>query len=87
MVFSYLVIPACIAILMASSMKVRLLLGWLIGWLGSALGLVSSYVWDFPTGPAIVVVLGMMLILSWLITMLRASNRKPEPRGESSGGS
>jgi len=78
MVFSYLVIPACIAILMASSMKVRLLLGWLIGWLGSALGLVSSYVWDFPTGPAIVVILGVMLVLSWLVTMLKTSSQSPK---------
>ena len=43
-------------------MGVRLILGWIIGWLGSALGLVASYKWDFPTGPAIVVVLGLMLM-------------------------
>jgi len=42
MVFSYLVIPACIAILLARSIRVRLILGWLVGWLGSALGLVAS---------------------------------------------
>jgi zinc/manganese transport system permease protein len=65
MVFAYLVIPACIAILLASSMRVRLFLGWGIGFLGSALGLIASYVWDFPTGPAIVVVLGLMLGLTW----------------------
>lgn len=72
MVFSYLVIPACIAILLAENMKIRLLLGWLIGWVGSALGLVVSYVWDFPTGPAIVVVLGLMLVLAWLPGSLRS---------------
>ena len=65
MVFSYLVIPACIAMLMATSMKVRLILGWAIGWTGSAIGLVASYVWDFPTGPAIVVVLGLALAVVW----------------------
>ena len=71
MVFSYLVIPACIAILLATNMKTRLILGWGIGWLGSALGLVASYVWDFPTGPAIVVVLGLMLIVAWLADLTR----------------
>ncbi len=71
MVFSYLVIPACIAILLAADMKTRLILGWGIGWLGSAIGLVASYVWDFPTGPAIVVVLGLMLILAWLADAFR----------------
>ncbi|NOZ95762.1 MAG: metal ABC transporter permease [Acidobacteria bacterium] len=71
MVFSYLVIPACIAILLSADMKTRLLLGWGIGWLGSALGLVGSYVWDFPTGPAIVVVLGLMLMLAWMADLVR----------------
>ena len=76
MVFSYLVIPACIAILLSTDMKTRLLLGWGIGWLGSALGLVGSYVWDFPTGPAIVVVLGLMLALAWMVDLVR---RKAAP--------
>jgi len=71
MVFSYLVIPACIAILLATEMRTRLILGWGIGWLGSALGLVASYVWDFPTGPAIVVVLGLMLVLAWIVDLTR----------------
>ncbi len=71
MVFSYLVIPACIAILLAADMRTRLILGWVIGWLGSALGLVASYVWDFPTGPAIVVVLGLMLVAAWLVEATR----------------
>ena len=72
MVFSYLVIPACIAILLADSMRARLILGWLMGWLGSTLGLVASYVWDFPTGPAIVVVLGLMLAAVWTAGLVRS---------------
>lgn len=70
MVFAYLVIPACIAILLAARMTVRLVLGWVVGTVGSAAGLVASYVWDFPTGPAIVVVLGLMLILTWALRAL-----------------
>jgi len=77
MVFSYLVIPACIAILLARSMRVRLVLGWLVGWLGSALGLVASYIWDFPTGPAIVVVLGLMLGLVWVGSVARGATSAP----------
>jgi len=73
MVFSYLVIPACIAILLAAKMSVRLVLGWVLGTVGSALGLIASYVWDFPTGPAIVVVLGLMLILTWAAQAMRPS--------------
>jgi zinc/manganese transport system permease protein len=64
MVFSYLVIPACIAILSAVSMRARLMIGWAVGAAGSALGLTASYSWDFPAGPAIVVVLGLMLLIA-----------------------
>jgi zinc/manganese transport system permease protein len=87
MVFSYLVIPACIAILLASDMRTRLILGWLIGWLGSAVGLVASYQWDFPTGPAIVVVLGLMLVGAWLADIVRphASARAVAATGASTG--
>jgi zinc/manganese transport system permease protein len=85
MVFSYLVIPACIAILMAGTMKTRLILGWIIGWLGSALGLVASYAWDFPTGPAIVVVLGLMLAATWIGTQFRSNHRNPERKAQSLG--
>ncbi len=76
MVFSYLVIPACIAILLARGMGARLILGWVIGWLGSALGLVASYGWDFPTGPAIVVVLGMMLAATWIVDVVGLNGRR-----------
>ncbi len=65
MVFAYLVIPACIAILLAERMRTRLLIGWSAGVLGSALGLVGSYTYDWPTGPAIVVILSFMLALVW----------------------
>ncbi|MFQ5718286.1 MAG: metal ABC transporter permease [Acidobacteriota bacterium] len=73
MVFSYLVIPACIAILLARSMQVRLVLGWAVGWVGSALGLIASYQWDFPTGPAIVVTLGLMLLATWAFSLRKAT--------------
>jgi len=76
MVFAYLVIPACIAILLAAGMRTRLILGWVFGVVGSVIGLVASYYLDMPTGPAIVVVLGLMLIAAWLI--VRATpHRRP----------
>ncbi len=66
MVFSYLVIPACVAILVAESLRARLVVGWLVGAAGSAIGLWASYRLDSPAGPAIVVVLGAMLALTAL---------------------
>jgi zinc/manganese transport system permease protein len=77
MVFSYLVIPACIAILAAHGLRARLVIGWTVGAAGSALGLLTSYAWDFPTGPAIVVVLGVMLVLA--VAVRRLLWRAPTP--------
>jgi zinc/manganese transport system permease protein len=89
MVFSYLVIPACIAILAAHGLRARLVIGWTVGAVGSALGLLTSYAWDFPTGPAIVVVLGAMLVLAiagrklraWSLTPAAAADRTAQPSG------
>ena len=86
MVFSYLVIPACIAILLARNMGARLILGWVIGWVGSALGLIASYQWDFPTGPAVVVVLGLMLMATWLVDVLGLTARQSSSSRRSDDG-
>lgn len=81
MVFSYLVIPACVAILSATSLRARLIVGWAVGATGSAIGLVASYVWDFPAGPAIVVVLGGMLLVAGLLRAVFVG-QTPAPRLE-----
>ena len=73
MVFAYLVIPACVAILIHAGMRTRLAIGWAIGAIGSAIGLVGSYYLDMPTGPAVVVVLGFMLVAAGLVDVVRGS--------------
>ena len=79
MVFAYLVIPACIAILFAERMLPRLLIGWSVGVAGSALGLSISFHWDFPTGPAIVVVLGAMLGVAWMLAIFLRGTEAASP--------
>jgi ABC-type Mn2+/Zn2+ transport system permease subunit len=44
----------------------RLAIGWIVGVVGSGLGLMASYYYDMPTGPAIVVSLGLLLVLAGL---------------------
>jgi zinc/manganese transport system permease protein len=73
MVFAYLVIPACVAILLHAGMKSRLVVGWIVGVLGSGLGLAGSFYLDLPTGPAIVVVLGLLLLAAWVVERLRVT--------------
>ena len=63
MVFAYLVAPAILALRTSSSWPVRIATAWMVGICATAIGLGASYRWDFPSGPAIVCTLGILLIL------------------------
>jgi zinc/manganese transport system permease protein len=63
LVFIFLVVPSVFAALITDSIARRLTWGWLFGLVGSALGLVLSFVLDTPTGATIVCTFGIMLLL------------------------
>jgi zinc/manganese transport system permease protein len=63
MVFTYLVAPAILAIAVSENWVKRLAIAWSAGILASVLGLLGSYQWDLPSGPAVVCVLGVFLLL------------------------
>jgi len=63
MIFSYLIVPAICANLLAQSLQVRLCIGWLTATLSSIVGLYLSYKKDLPTGASIVCALGVALLL------------------------
>ena len=66
-----LVIPASTAKLLARSLGQMFVLAPLIG-VGCVLaGLVASYWLDFPSGPAIVVVAGLVFLGVWAVTRWR----------------
>jgi zinc/manganese transport system permease protein len=58
LVFSYLIIPAALASLFVQGLLARLALGWALGALLTAAGLLASWYWDLPTGPAVVAAFG-----------------------------
>jgi zinc/manganese transport system permease protein len=62
LVFSYLVVPAVIAQMWSGTVRGRLLFGWFIAILASTLGILWSFHSDYPTGPAVVVMLSVLLI-------------------------
>ncbi len=64
LVFSYLIVPAVCAALLSSSLRIMLLIGWLVATLGGIAGLFASWHFNFPTGSAIVCVLAGLLILT-----------------------
>lgn len=70
MIFSYLVAPALIGIMLSNNWLYRFLIGWFSSILGSLIGVWISYVYDFPTGPSIVVVLSFLLLLARIISSL-----------------
>ncbi len=67
LVFSYLVVPAVIAQMFSDTVSGRLLLGWLAAILASMVGIVWSFYSDYPTGPAVVVMLGLFLVFSGIV--------------------
>ena len=64
LVFSYLVVPATCAMLMARGTLHRLIIGWSIGFLVSVLGLFFSVKYDLPTGASVVTCFGLALVIS-----------------------
>lgn len=64
LVFSYLVIPAVCAGFLARKLRTMLFIGWGISALGSVLGLYCSLQFDWPTGPAVICALGILLLIT-----------------------
>jgi zinc/manganese transport system permease protein len=66
-VFSYLIIPAVCASLLAKSFARRLVVAWGIAVAASVIGLALSAVKDLPTGPSLVATFGAVLVLCALV--------------------
>ncbi|MDI6733763.1 MAG: metal ABC transporter permease [Planctomycetota bacterium] len=76
MVFSYLVIPAVCAILFTDKILNRLIIGWAIGTVTSAIGLLASYyvtigeTQGLPSGSSVVTTFGVVLIFAALLRLV-----------------
>jgi len=70
LVFTYLVIPAVVAVLFAERVGTRLAVGWTVGCLISILGVTISYTEDLPSGPTIVVAFAAFLVGSGVVYYL-----------------
>jgi len=67
LVFSFLIIPAAIGVMFASSLPRQLAIGWISGTLTSAVGFTASFAFDLPTGAAMVCAFGATLALAGLV--------------------
>ena len=74
LVFTFLVVPAVIAFLFTRRTGMLLAVSWVSSAFASAAGLAISFRFDLPTGPLIVCVFGLLLLIAGLVRRL-----KPEP--------
>jgi len=63
LVFSFLIVPSVASMLFSERLGVRLLIGWTMGVIVSAAGVLVSFYADLPTGATIVVTFGAALLL------------------------
>src|SRR5206468_59231 len=78
LVFCYLIVPSVGAMLFADRIGTRLLIGWTMGTLVSALGCYVSVWADLPTGATIVCTFGAVLVL---MAFLKTGYFALRPRG------
>ncbi len=63
LVFSYLIVPALISLIFTEDIRIRLGIGWGIGFLASLIGLYASVALDTPTGASIVCAFGFLFFI------------------------
>jgi len=83
LVFCYLIVPSVGAMLFTDRIGPRLAIGWTMGTLVSALGVLLSVRMDTPTGATIVCTFGGILILMFLAHLVvyrkRVAPERPQP--------
>jgi zinc/manganese transport system permease protein len=80
LVFSFLIVPAAIGVIFASSPARQLAIGWIVGILASAAGLAASFAFDLPTGATMVCVFGGALAAAGLLYPFLRGNRRSAMR-------
>jgi zinc/manganese transport system permease protein len=63
LVFSYLIVPSVAAMLFSRNIGTRLAIGWTMGAIVSAAGILASFHYDLPTGATIVCTFGVALVI------------------------
>jgi len=74
LVFTFLVVPAVTAFLFSRNPRVLVAISWIFGAVASFVGLVLSFELDMPTGPLVVCVFGLALLVGSAV-----STRFPMP--------
>ncbi len=78
LIVSYLIVPAVCAVLLARTMRIRMLIGCVIALGGGVGGMIGSFYADLPSGAAIVCALGILLVTTASIAPL-IRRKTPRP--------
>jgi zinc/manganese transport system permease protein len=76
LVFSYLIVPSVAAMLFSRRIGVRLAIGWTMGAIVSAAGILASFQLDLPTGATIVCTFGVALVILAVVRVLTRSKEE-----------
>lgn len=68
--YAFLMIPAATAAMFTKKWAKAVLIGWSVGFVACVLGLSSSYVWNFPYGPTLVLFLGLFFVCAMVLRSL-----------------
>jgi len=81
--YSFLMIPAAIATLFTKRWGLATFIGWTLGFVACLLGLASSYAWNLPYGPTLVLFLGLFFVGAIALKVaLRARQSELAVKGE-----
>lgn len=65
--YAFLMIPAATAAMFTKKWAKAVLIGWTVGFVACVLGLCSSYFFNFPYGPTLVLFLGLFFICAMIL--------------------
>ena len=70
LVFTFLVVPAVVAFQFTRATAGLIAISWVVAALASAAGLSLSFRFDLPTGPLMVCMFGLLLLVTWTVRKL-----------------
>ena len=68
--YAFLMIPAATAAIFTRKWAKAVLIGWTVGFVACVLGIGSSYLWNFPYGPTLVLFLGLFFVCAMILQCL-----------------
>ncbi|MGV7234848.1 MAG: metal ABC transporter permease [Nitrosomonadaceae bacterium] len=79
--YAFLMIPAAIAAMFTKRWAGAVFIGWSIGFIACLVGLCSSYYFNLPYGPSLVLSLGVFFLAGIIIRCLFSNNRSFSMKG------